>query len=215
MRQAEDLILPQGTITDGTTTFGRHVKRSFDIIVSLLCLIFFSPLFMLCCIAIKIEDGGDAIFSQERVGRYGRVFNIYKFRTMSPNAEANGEPQLLNGNTDSRLTCVGRFLRDHHLDELPQFWNVLVGDMSLIGYRPERQYFIEQIVAADPRYEYLYQIRPGVTSYATLYNGYTDTLEKMLRRLHYDLYYLGHRSFAFDCKILWRTFWHIIRGDKF
>lgn len=215
MRQAEELILPDGYINDGMSAFGRFNKRAFDIIVATICLITFSPLFVICYIAIKCEDGGAAIFSQERIGRGGKVFNIYKFRSMSPNAEANGEPQLLNLNGDPRLTKVGRFIRDHHLDELPQLWNVLVGDMSFIGYRPERKFFIDQIMAADPRYDYLYQIRPGVTSYATLYNGYTDTLEKMLRRLHYDLYYLGHRSFAFDCKILWRTFWHIVSGDKF
>lgn len=215
MRQAEELILPEGYIRDGMSAFSRFNKRTFDIIVAALCLIVFLPLFMLCFLAIKMEDGGDAIFSQERIGKNGRPFRIYKFRSMSPNAEANGEPQLLNATSDPRLTKVGRFIRDHHLDELPQLWNVLVGDMSFIGYRPERQYFIDMIIEADPRYEMLYQIRPGVTSYATLYNGYTDTLEKMLRRLHYDLYYLGHRSFLFDCKVLWRTFWHIIRGDKF
>lgn len=215
MRKAEELILPEGYIADGMSAFGRFNKRTFDVVVSLCCLIIFSPLFLICFISIKLEDGGDAIFSQERIGKGGKAFNIYKFRSMSPNAEANGEPQLLNVNGDPRLTKVGRFLRDHHLDELPQLWNVLSGDMSFIGYRPERQYFIEKIKKADPRYDYLYQIRPGVTSYATLYNGYTDTLEKMLRRLHYDLYYLGHRSFSFDCKILWRTFWHIATGDKF
>lgn len=215
MRQAEELIIPEGYISDGMTAFGRFNKRTFDIVVATICLVIFSPLFILCFIAIKLEDGGAAIFSQERIGRGGKPFRIYKFRSMSPNAEANGEPQLLNMNGDPRLTKVGRFLRDHHLDELPQLWNVLVGDMSFIGYRPEREFFIRQIKEVDARYDYLYQIRPGVTSYATLYNGYTDTLEKMLRRLHYDLYYLGHRSFYFDCKILWRTFWHIIRGDKF
>lgn len=215
MRKAEHLILPEGYISDGMSNFGRFNKRTFDIIIAALCLIVFSPLFLICYIAVKSEDGGKAIFSQERIGRGGRPFNIYKFRSMNPNAEAGGEPQLLNVDGDPRLTRVGKFLRDHHLDELPQLWNVLIGDMSFIGYRPERAFFIEQIMAADPRYEYLYQIRPGVTSYATLYNGYTDTLEKMLRRLHYDLYYLGHRSFLFDCKVLWRTFWHIASGDRF
>lgn len=215
MRKAEDLILPEGYISDGMSAFGRFNKRAFDIVVSVFCLIVFSPLILVCYIAVKSEDGSDAIFSQERIGRGGRPFRIYKFRSMTPNAEASGEPALLNVNGDPRLTKVGRFIREHHLDELPQFWNVLIGDMSFIGYRPERPYFIKQIMECDPRYEYLYQIRPGVTSYATLYNGYTDTLEKMLRRLHYDLYYLGHRSFKFDCKVLWRTFWHIVSGDKF
>lgn len=215
MRQAEELIIPDGFIPDGMSVFGRFNKRAFDVIVAAVCLVIFSPLFILCYVAVRLEDGGEAIFSQERIGRGGKPFNIYKFRSMMPNAEANGEPQLLNLNFDPRLTRVGRFLRDHHLDELPQLWNVLKGDMSFIGYRPERKYFIEQIMERDSRYAYLYQIRPGVTSYATLYNGYTDTIDKMLRRLHYDLYYLGHRSFSFDCKILWRTFWHIAVGDKF
>lgn len=215
MRQAEELILPEGFIKDGMSPFGRFNKRAFDIVVSFSCIIIFLPLFIVCYLAIKIEDHGAAIFSQERIGRYGKVFNIYKFRSMAPNAEANGKPQLHDLDGDPRLTKVGRFLRDHHLDELPQLWNVLIGDMSFIGYRPERQFFINKIMEADPRYEYLYQIRPGVTSYATLYNGYTDTIEKMLRRLHYDLYYLGHRSFTFDCKILWRTFWYIVSGVKF
>lgn len=215
MRRAEDLILPSGHIQDNMSPFGRFNKRAFDIVVSAVCLVIFMPLFLICYIAVKFEDRNDAIFSQERIGRGGQMFRIYKFRSMTPNAEASGEAQLLNVDGDPRLTKVGRFMRDHHLDELPQLWNVLRGDMSLVGYRPERAYFIEQIIAADPRYECLYQIRPGVTSYATLYNGYTDTLEKMLRRLHYDLYYLGHRSFKFDCKILWRTFWRIAKGEKF
>lgn len=215
MVSAEELILPEGYIKDGMSDMGRFIKRTFDIIVSALCLIIFFPLFVVCYLAVRLEDGSDPIFSQERVGRYGKVFKIYKFRSMRIDSEKDGIPQLLDKAGDNRLTRVGAFLRDHHLDELPQLWNVLIGDMSLIGYRPERAYFIEKIMEADARYEYLYQIRPGVTSYATLYNGYTDTLEKMLRRLHYDLYYLGHRSFTFDCKILWRTFWHIIIGDRF
>jgi lipopolysaccharide/colanic/teichoic acid biosynthesis glycosyltransferase len=110
---------------------------------------------------------------------------------------------------------VGRFLRAHHLDELPQLWNVLRGDMAFIGPRPERQFYIDQIMEYDKRYEYLYQIRPGVTSYATLYNGYTDTMEKMLRRLEYDLYYLQNRSWRFDMKILFYTFCAIVFGKRF
>ena len=113
------------------------------------------------------------------------------------------------------LTKVGRFLRDHHLDELPQLWNVFCGDMAFIGPRPERKFFIDQIMEVDPRYRYLFQIRPGVTSYATLYNGYTDTLEKMIRRLRYDLFYLEHRSWGFDFKILFMTFMNIAFGKKF
>ncbi|MBU8974396.1 sugar transferase, partial [Bacteroides eggerthii] len=134
--------------------------------------------------------------------------------SMKLDAEKHG-PALYAGEGDSRMTKVGRFLRDHHLDELPQLWNVFCGDMAFIGPRPERQFFIDQIMKEDPRYRYLFQIRPGVTSYATLYNGYTDTLEKMLRRLRYDLFYLEHRSWGFDIKILFMTFMNIAFGKKF
>lgn len=176
----------------------------------------FSPLFLVCWALIHFFDHGHTIYSQERIGKGGKPFRIYKFRTMRLDAEEDG-PQLSCGDVDNdpRLTPIGSFLRAHHLDELPQLWNVFVGDMAFIGYRPERKYFIEQIEQHDPRYRQLYAIRPGVTSYATLYNGYTDTMEKMLRRLEYDLYYLEHQSLLFDCKILWLTFVYIVSGKKF
>ena len=162
-----------------------------------------------------MDDGGPVIFRQERIGRFGRPFDIYKFRTMRVDAEKFG-PQLSHGsgNGDARLTKVGRFLRAHHLDELPQLWNVFCGDMALVGPRPERAFYIDQILEYDKRYRYLYQIRPGVTSYATFYNGYTDTMEKMLRRLEYDLYYLGHRSWKFDLKIIFMTALAVLFGKK-
>ena len=163
---------------------------------------------------VRCEDGGPAIFKQERIGRFGRPFNIYKFRSMTVDAEKNG-PQLFSHKKDKRLTHIGKFLRKHHLDELPQLWNVICGDMSFIGPRPERKFYIDQIMERDPRYKNLYQIRPGVTSYATLYNGYTDTMEKMLRRLDMDLYYLEHRSWWFDARILGKTFFKIIFGRVF
>lgn len=127
----------------------------------------------------------------------------------------NAGPALYSGDDDPRLTKVGKFLRQHHLDEIPQLINVLHGDMAFIGYRPERQFYIDQIIKKDPRYVYLYQIRPGVTSYATLKNGYADTMEKMLKRLQFDLYYLKNRSWAFDMKILFLTFINIVSGKKF
>ncbi|MCI7432983.1 sugar transferase [Hallella sp.] len=192
----------------------RVTKRIVDFLVALASIIVFSPLFLICYILVKREDGGPAIFKQERIGRFGRPFTIYKFRSMRIDAEKDG-PQLFGHEKDSRMTKVGRFLRDHHLDELPQLWNVMKGDMAFIGPRPERKYYIDQIVQHDPRYVYLYQIRPGVTSYATLYNGYTDTMEKMLRRLDLDLFYLEHRSWWFDAKILVKTFINIIFGKVF
>lgn len=190
------------------------IKRVFDVAVASVCLVAFSPLFVYCYFAVRKEDGGSAIFAQERIGFHGRPFYIYKFRSMRMDAEKNG-PALFDSENDDRLTHIGRFLREHHLDELPQLWNVFKGDMSFIGPRPERKFFIDQIMMHDSRYELLYQIRPGVTSYATLYNGYTDTMEKMLRRLEYDLYYLEHYSLLTDAKILFKTFVSIVFGKKF
>ena len=201
-------------IADGMNAFERNVKRIGDCLLALLALIVFSPLFLFCYIAVRREDGGSAIFKQERIGRFGRPFYIYKFRSMKLDAEKSG-PSLYKGGKDNRLTKIGKFLREHHLDELPQLWNVFVGDMAFIGPRPERKFYIDQIMQHDPRYRYLYQIRPGVTSYATLYNGYTDTMEKMLRRLRYDLFYLEHRSWWFDLVILFKTFFNIVHGKKF
>lgn len=203
-------------IPDGMNAIEREVKRVIDFFISGILIIIFSPLFLLSYILIKFDDGGPAIYSQERIGRFGRPFRIHKFRSMRLDAEKFG-PALSHhgGDDDPRLTKVGKFLRAHHLDELPQLWDVFKGDMAFIGPRPERKFFIDQIMVHDPRYSFLYQIRPGVTSYATLYNGYTDTMEKMLRRLTYDLYYLEHRSWWLDIKILWLTFISIIGGKKF
>ena len=203
-------------IKDGMSGFARNAKRIFDFLVSVILLLLTSPIFLIVYIAIKFDDGGPAIFKQERIGRFGKPFNIYKFRTMCVDAEKSG-PELSHGSGkgDSRLTKAGAFLRRHHIDELPQLWNVFLGDMALVGPRPERAYFIEQILEHDKRYTYLYQIRPGVTSYATFYNGYTDTMEKMLRRLEYDLYYLGHRSWKFDIKIIVMTALAVLFGKKF
>lgn len=208
------------TIQNKTETKNRNnrmehfVKRSTDILVSVPCLVLFSPLFVIISLAIKWEDGLPIIYKQERIGLHGKPFNIYKFRSMKADAEKDG-PNLLEIEGDTRLTRVGKFIRAHHFDELPQLWNILKGDMSLVGPRPERKYYIDQIMEHDPRYTYLYQIRPGATSYATLYNGYTDTMPKMLRRLELDLYYLEHRSWWFDTKILVKTFINIVFGKKF
>ena len=207
--------LENGYVLDGMSEFERDVKRINDFIVAIICLVLFSPLFLICYFLVRREDGGPAIYSQERMGRGGKPFNILKFRSMRTDAEAAGSPALYSGDDDPRLTKVGKFLRQHHLDELPQLWNVLRGDMSFIGYRPERQFYIDQIMEVNPRYRYLFQIRPGVTSYATLYNGYTDTLDKMLTRLELDLYYLRNHSLWFDARLLALTFLRIVGGRKF
>ena len=222
MEQVITMVLPKYNdekgdmrfIEDGMNEVERNIKRIGDFVIAAICLVVFSPLFLVCYIAVRREDGGPAIFKQERLGRFGRPFYIYKFRSMRVDAEKDG-PALYQHERDDRMTKVGKFLREHHLDELPQLYNVLIGDMAFIGPRPERKYYIDQIMEHDPRYRYLYQIRPGVTSYATLYNGYTDTMEKMLRRLELDLYYLEHRSWWFDIKILFKTFINIVFGKKF
>jgi len=190
------------------------MKRVIDFVVAAVCLIVFSPLFIICYIAIRREDGKPVIFKQERIGLGGRPFNIFKFRSMKVDAERD-ENALFAHREDESLTKVGRYLRDHHLDELPQLWNVLKGDMAFIGPRPERKFYIDQIMERDARYERLYALRPGVTSYATLHNGYTDTIEKMLIRLEMDLYYLEHQSLWLDAKILIQTFFSIVFGKKF
>jgi lipopolysaccharide/colanic/teichoic acid biosynthesis glycosyltransferase len=191
------------------------MKRGIDFILAAICLVLFAPLMAFCALAIRREDGEPVIYSQERIGRHGKPFMIYKFRTMRKDAEDGGMPKLVETPDDPRLTRIGAKLRKHHLDELPQLWNVVKGDMAFIGPRPERKYYIDKIMQHDPRYEQLYALRPGVTSYATLYNGYADTMEKMLRRLDLDLYYLQHHSLWMDASILFKTFLSIVSGKVF
>lgn len=179
-------------------------KRGFDIFFSLLGIILLSPVYLVIYLAVRITEGCPVIYSQERIGLNGEPFLIYKFRSMVNNTEENGTPMLAEED-DCRLTKIGRILRNTHLDELPQLWNVLKGDMSFVGPRPERKYFIERIMEHDKRYELLYQVRPGITSNATIYNGYTNTMEKMLRRLEMDLHDMSHQSLLSDIRIIAKT----------
>jgi lipopolysaccharide/colanic/teichoic acid biosynthesis glycosyltransferase len=201
-------------ITDGMNVFERAVKRLFDIVCSFLSLLFLSPLFLVIYIMLRVQNEGSVIFKQERIGYKGKPFNIYKFRTMRVNSEGDGKPKLAEKG-DERLTRVGRILREHHLDELPQMFNVLKGDMSFVGPRPERQYFIDIIRKENPDYDYVFMMRPGLTSMATIHNGYTDTIEKMLIRLKMDLEYLQKRSLWLDAKLIFTTAFYIINGKKF
>ncbi len=186
----------------------KKMKRGEDILCSGVGLIVLCPIYLVIFISLKIWGEGSAIFSQERIGKDGKPFTIYKFRTMRIDAEAGG-PQLAIKN-DERMTKIGRFLRKHHLDELPQFWNILKGDMSIVGYRPERQFFIDKIMKKDQRYELLFAMRPGLTSEATLYNGYTNSLDKMLLRLQMDLDYMKNPSILKDLNIIFKTMIAII-----
>lgn len=193
----------------------RCLKRTFDFTLALVSLILFSPVMLVIAILIRREEpDGDVIYTQERVGYKGRPFKLYKFRSMYMDAEKDNAPQLYQ-EQDPRLTKIGAFIRAHHLDEFPQLWNVIKGDMSFVGPRPERQYFIDQISAVRPDYKRLYALRPGLFSFATLYNGYTDTLEKMLRRLDLDIKYLENYSLWTDIKIIFLTSQSIIFGKKF
>lgn len=198
---------------DAMSKSQRFLKRTFDIVFSFMGLLLLSPLMLIFSIILLFDDG-PIIFKQERIGYKGRPFMIYKFRTMHVNAESDGIPRL-EEERNRHLTPFGRFLRAHHLDELPQLWNVLKGDMSFVGPRPERQYFIDQINRETDNYHYVYLMRPGITSYATIYNGYTDTMDKMLKRLEYDLDYLDNRSLFLDLKIIVKTVLSIVSGKKF
>ena len=191
----------------------RALKRLFDIVASALALILLSPLFAVIALMIRRRCGAPILFRQERIGYGGRPFRILKFRTMPSDYEADGVPRLSLNPADEQEP-LGRFLREHHLDELPQMWNVLRGDMSFVGPRPERRYFIEQIMQHNPDYEHIYRMRPGLTSMATLYNGYTDTMEKMLIRLQMDLEYLKKRSLWLDMKIMLTTANFMLNGKK-
>lgn len=200
-------------VMDGMNIAERAIKRAFDVLVSFLGLILLSPVFLVVYIRLRQQNDGPVLFRQERIGMGGRPFYILKFRSMRMDSEHGGPPQLARVG-DERLTPVGKFLREHHLDELPQLWNVFVGDMSFVGPRPERKYFIDKIMAENSDYELLYQIRPGITSMATIYNGYTDTMEKMLIRLQMDLEYLQHRSLWLDIKVITTTVKLLINGKK-
>ena len=198
---------------DGMSSVACGVKRCLDVVGSLLGLLVSLPIFAVVGWLIKREDGGPVIFKQERIGYGGKPFTLYKFRSMTTTSEADGTPRLCQ-KSDKRLTKVGRFLREHHLDELPQLWNVLKGEMSFVGPRPERKFFVDKIMAINANYELLYQLRPGLFSPATLYNGYTDTMEKMLERLRMDLKYMRERSLWLDFKIIFLTIFSILSGKK-
>lgn len=189
----------------------RNIKRSFDVISSLLALIILSPLYIAIAIAVKADSKGSIFYSQQRIGRHRKPFKIYKFRSMRTDAEASG-PQLSNGN-DPRITRTGRILRKYRLDELPQFWNVLTGDMSIVGPRPEREYYIRQILKRAPYYILIHQVRPGITSWGMVKFGYASTVDEMVKRTLFDLIYLSNMSLSVDAKIMIYTVRTIFKGS--
>ena len=186
-------------------------KRLLDIILSLCAIIIFLPVFSVLAIIIKVTSKGPVIYKQERIGRFGKPFNIYKLRSMVCNAE-NGTPEL-SSKHDERITKIGSFLRKTHLDEIPQFYNVIKGEMSLVGPRPERQFYIDQIVKHAPHYTHLHKLRPGITSWGQVKYGYASNVKEMLERLPYDMLYLKNISLYIDFKILIYTFMVSIKGN--
>ena len=185
-------------------------KRIIDIGLSLFSMILLIPVYLILAILVKSSSKGSIFFSQERVGIHGKPFKIFKFRTMYTDAEAAG-PQLSSSN-DSRITKIGKFLRKTRLDEFPQFWNVFKGDMSLVGPRPERQFYIDQIAKKDPQYLYLHKVRPGITSWGQVKFGYAENVEQMVQRMKYDLLYIRNMSLALDLKIMFYTIAIVFKG---
>ncbi|MCX6227061.1 MAG: sugar transferase [Bacteroidia bacterium] len=188
-----------------------NLKRIIDVITSFFALIILSPVYLFLIIGVKLSSKGPVLYSHERIGRYGKPFTIYKFRSMYDNAEADGP--ALSSHNDSRITGFGMFMRKMRLDELPQFYNVLIGDMSLVGPRPERQHFIDQIIKKAPHFNHLQKVRPGITSWGQVKFGYASNVEEMIERLKYDILYIENMSLLVDLKILIYTIKTILNAS--
>ncbi len=188
-----------------------NLKRIIDIVFSLIAFIILSPVFLFSAIAIKLSSKGPVFFKQERIGKYEKPFTIIKFRSMYADAEKNG-PQLSSEN-DDRITSFGKFMRKTRLDEIPQFYNVLIGEMSLVGPRPERQYYIDKIVEKAPYFLNLLKVKPGITSWGQVKFGYAENIEQMIQRLRYDIFYIENMSLYLDFKIMIHTILVILKRD--
>jgi exopolysaccharide biosynthesis polyprenyl glycosylphosphotransferase len=188
----------------------RVCKRTIDIAVSLFALVLLSPLYLFVALKVKLSSSGPIIYRQKRVGRFGRPFHIYKFRSMYVNAESNGP--ALSSDEDPRITPWGKVMRKWRIDELPQFYNILVGDMSLVGPRPERKYFIDIISKTHPHYKYLHKVKPGITSWGMVQFGYAENVNEMIERMKYDLLYIENCSLGLDVKIMLYTFVVLFQG---
>lgn len=187
-----------------------NLKQLIDFVLSVLALAILSPLILVLAVGVKLSSPGPIMYKQPRVGRFGKEFQIYKFRSMYHNAEENG-PEL-SSKHDPRVTRFGQFMRKHRLDEIPNFLNVLKGEMSLVGPRPERAYYIEKITAQAPHYIHLHKVKPGITSWGQVKYGYAENVEEMVKRLRYDILYIENMSLFVDLKILFYTGITIIKG---
>lgn len=188
----------------------KNVKYTADIIIASLALVFLAPLLAFLAFKVKMDSSGPILYRQERLGKNGKPFTIYKFRTMYTDSEKNGP--ALASDKDSRITAFGRIMRKYRLDELPQFWNILKGDMSLVGPRPERSFYAEQIIKKAPYYHQIYTVKPGITSWGMVKYGYANNTDQMVERLQYDIIYLDNRNLILDIKILIYTVKTIVTG---
>ncbi|MDD2634009.1 MAG: sugar transferase [Bacteroidales bacterium] len=188
----------------------QHAKRLIDVLLSILAILILLPVYIVLSIGVKLSSSGPILYSHYRIGKGKKPFKIYKFRSMFVDAEKNGP--ALSSKTDSRVTKFGRFMRKTRLDEIPQFFNVLKGDMSIVGPRPERQFFIDQIVENAPHYVHLLSVRPGITSWGQVKYGYAENVTQMIERLKYDIIYIENRSLYIDFKIMIYTVKIIFQG---
>ncbi len=200
--QVNRSIMPQWQFT---------LKRLMDFSLSTLAILLLSPVYIAIAVLVKLSSPGTIFFKQQRIGLHGKPFTIYKYRTMVENAEAKG-PRLSSSN-DSRITKLGKFLRKTRLDEFPQFFNVIKGDMALVGPRPERQHYIDLIMEQAPHYKHLQKVRPGITSWGQVKYGYAENVEQMIQRLKYDVIYIENMSLSVDFKILFYTILTVLKGD--